>query len=73
MRSNHWVNWIIPIKNAAERSENNVMTMAELGGMKHQFLESNRETLYEQKPPDDDFLAWLSATDEFKRNNKPPI
>ncbi len=73
MRSNEWMDWITPIKNAAERRENDVMTMAELGDSKPQFLEANRETLYKQKPPDDEFLAWLSATDEFKRNNKPPV
>ncbi len=73
MRSNEWVDWILPIQNAAERTENKVINMAELGGVSPKYLEAERNNLYEQKPPSEDFLDWLSASEEFKRENRPPI
>ncbi|MHA1906243.1 MAG: MBL fold metallo-hydrolase [Candidatus Thorarchaeota archaeon] len=73
IRSNEWMDWITPIKNAAERTNHKVLNMAELGGLIPKYLEADRQQWYEQEPPDEDFLTWLSATEEFKRQNKPPI
>ncbi|MFW9850024.1 MAG: hypothetical protein ACFFF4_12875 [Candidatus Thorarchaeota archaeon] len=73
LRSHEWINWISPVRNASERAGNEICNMAELGDMKPQYLEANREQLYDEDPPSEDFLNWLAASDDFKQQNKPPF
>ncbi|MDF1538069.1 MAG: hypothetical protein P1Q69_04120 [Candidatus Thorarchaeota archaeon] len=73
MRSADWKNWIAPIRSVAERSGNELLCMADLAGVKPLLLESERNALYTDNPPSDDFMNWLASSDEFKIQNRPPI
>ncbi|MHA1924382.1 MAG: MBL fold metallo-hydrolase [Candidatus Thorarchaeota archaeon] len=73
MRSKDWLNWLGPIKAAAERVGNQIMSIAELLGVENRCLESMRTSLYSEHPPHSEFLRWIDATDEYKKNNLPPL
>jgi predicted metallo-beta-lactamase superfamily hydrolase len=73
LRSHEWRDWIGPIANAAKTSSHIVFTMAELQNAIPQFLEAERETVYNLQPPGEEFVTWLAATEEFKQQNRPPI
>ncbi|MHA2425150.1 MAG: MBL fold metallo-hydrolase [Candidatus Thorarchaeota archaeon] len=73
LRSNEWIDWITPIQNAAKRAGHEIANMAELAGVTPRYLEAERANLYQDEPPNEEFLSWLSGTDTFKQRNKPPI
>ncbi len=65
--------WIAPIRLVAERTGNEILCMAELAGVQPLFLEANRDSLYANNPPSDEFMDWLASSEEYKIENKPPI
>ncbi|MFO7835944.1 MAG: hypothetical protein R6V83_04755 [Candidatus Thorarchaeota archaeon] len=73
MRSLSWKEWLKPSMNAAEESGNCVLCMAELEREDISCLEADRQRLYEERPPSQDFINWTNATDEYKRLNEPPL
>jgi hypothetical protein len=73
MRDLNWESWIRPIRNAAERHGNSLLTMAEGLGEQVEALEAERQQLYQDNPPSEEFLAWCDATTEFKMENLPPL
>ncbi len=73
MRSKDWLNWLGPIKVAAERAGNQIMSIAEMLGTENRCLESMRTSLYSEQPPESDFMRWTDATDEYKKSNLPPL
>ena len=73
MRSNEWRQWIQPIVKASSDKGNKVLTMAELTGRDVRCMEANRPELYESASPDEDFMNWTKASDEYKMQNMPPI
>ncbi|MFW9794904.1 MAG: hypothetical protein ACFFEE_11405 [Candidatus Thorarchaeota archaeon] len=73
LRDTKWQEWIDPVIKASERVGNQIMTLADLAGLDNRTHEANRETLYTEKPPSEDFLDWTQAADEFKITNPPPI
>jgi predicted metallo-beta-lactamase superfamily hydrolase len=73
MRSKDWQNWLNPIKTAAERADNQVMSIAEFLGVPISCLESTRAFLYSEHPPSSEFIHWTNATDDYKKSNLPPI
>lgn len=73
LRYTQWLKWIDPVIKASERVGNRILTMAELAGLDIHTHEANREDLYQQKPPSEEFMNWTRATDEFKINHPPPI
>ncbi|MBD3406678.1 MAG: hypothetical protein GF411_11235 [Candidatus Lokiarchaeota archaeon] len=73
LRDNEWRDWLVPIREAAEIEGNTVYTMAEVLGEKNRSFEAERIQLYETIPPNDDFMNWCNATDEYKKANRPPI
>lgn len=73
MRSKDWSNWLSPIKSAAERAGNQLMSMAELLGAENRCLESMRTALYSEQPPGSEFMCWTDATEEYKKSHLPPI
>ncbi|MFX1482676.1 MAG: hypothetical protein ACFFCP_05735 [Promethearchaeota archaeon] len=73
LRSSDWQRWLAPVVKSSERSKNQIMTMAELSGLDNLTLEANRNILYEQNPPSEEFIHWTQAADEFKAIHPPPI
>ncbi len=73
LRHTHWLKWIDPVIKAAERVGNRILTMAELAGLDNHTHEANREDLYQQKPPSEEFMNWTRAVDEYKASHPPPI
>ncbi len=73
LRSLHWESWLSPAIDVASKVGNNLITMAQLAGLENQLLEAKREKLYVEYPPNEAFMNWTNATEEFKRKNKPPL
>lgn len=73
MRSNEWRQWIQPIVTASSDMGKKVLTMAELAGRDVRCMEADRPELYASAPPNEDFMNWTKATDEYKMHNMPPI
>jgi hypothetical protein len=57
----------------ASEAGNKLITMAQLAGLENRPLEAKREKLYVEYPPDEAFMNWTKATEEYKRKNKPPL
>ncbi|MFX0107754.1 MAG: hypothetical protein ACFE7R_05705, partial [Candidatus Hodarchaeota archaeon] len=73
LRSLEWSSWLSPVKSVAKEAGNKILPMAELAGMENACLEAKRQKMYELSPPSDAFLAWTSASDEYKKANLPPM
>ncbi|MFX1604714.1 MAG: hypothetical protein ACFFDD_02295 [Promethearchaeota archaeon] len=73
MRDKAWNDWISPILSASEKADNKVLTMAELSGSENLLLEAEREVLYKTDPPNEEFMNWAQATEEFKLKHPPPV
>ena len=73
MRSSEWHAWLSPVMNAATRAGNKVMTMGELAGVEVSCLEANRESMYSDMPPSEEFMKWAGEDDDYKEQNKPPL
>ena len=73
MRSSNWFTWLQPVRELADSFGHRVATMAELAGLENTCLEADREQLYESSPPSQQFMDWTTASDEFKKQNLPPL
>jgi predicted metallo-beta-lactamase superfamily hydrolase len=73
MRSEDWQSWIRPAKTLADSHSHNLTTMAETAGTEISCFEANRKSLYDTLPPSQVFMDWTSATDDYKRQNLPPL
>jgi predicted metallo-beta-lactamase superfamily hydrolase len=73
IRSPDWETWISPVREAASRAGNSVLTMAELTETNVNCMEAHRKNLYADRPPDDRFMRWVATDDEYKEQNRPPI
>ncbi len=73
MRDKHWKDWMLPVKEFADKAGNRVLTMAELAGRDNTFLEAEREELYRTNPPSEEFMLWAQATEEYKLSHPVPI
>ena len=73
MRDKSWNNWMQPIWEKAEEAGNRVLTMAELSGANNIILEAEREELYQNDPPTEEFLTWAQSTEEFKLKHRAPV
>ena len=73
LRSPHWASWLSPAIDVASKAGNKLITMAQLAGLENRLLEAKREKLYVEYPPDDAFMNWTKATEEYKRMNMPPL
>lgn len=73
MRDRNWELWIVPVLKAAEKSGNKVLTMAELLGVENMCLEALREELYRNNPPNEEFMNWTHASEEYKLKHPPPV
>jgi predicted metallo-beta-lactamase superfamily hydrolase len=73
LRSPHWKSWLSPAIDVSLEAGNKLITMAQLAGLENRLLEAKREKLYVEYPPDEAFMNWTKATEEYKRKNKPPL
>lgn len=73
LRYTHWLKWIDPVLKASERLGNRILTMAELVGLDNRTHEANRESLYKQNPPSEEFMNWTLSDEEYKVNHPPPL
>lgn len=73
MRDKYWEAWIKPVRKAAQQSGHIVLTMAECLGREVKALEAEREQIYHDIPPSEEFMSWCDATTEFKMDNLPPL
>lgn len=73
MRSIEWNQWIQPVVKSSSDKGNKVLTMAELAGRDIRCMEAERQDLYASAPPEEDFMNWTKATDEYKMQNMPPL
>lgn len=73
LRTQDWINWLKPVLEEAGDSNNLVKTMAGLAGCPIRLLEATRQQLYSKFPPSEDFMNWISATNEYKEQNMPPL
>ena len=62
-----------PVYTSSEKSGNRVLTMAELAGRKNMTLEAEREVIYENNPPSEEFMKWAQASDEYKLKHPAPL
>ncbi|TFG34712.1 hypothetical protein EU527_01950 [Candidatus Thorarchaeota archaeon] len=73
LRDPSWKEWLSPITNIAIQSDNVVCSMAELIKRDELCLEANRNELYKNNPPTQEFTEWTNTSDEYKIENLPPI
>lgn len=73
LRSINWEEWMGPVYTSSEKSGNRVLTMAELAGRKNMTLEAEREVIYENNPPSEEFMKWAQASDEYKLKHPAPL
>ncbi len=72
LRTTEWVSWLQPVKSAL-KDGHEIVTLAELADKEIECLEARRRLLYQQYPPNDEFINWTKASDEYKKTHKPPI
>ncbi len=73
LRDEEWKKFLEPVKNAAARAGNTLMTAAELLEKEPDPLECRRQGLYEQERPNKDFLEWVKLPEETRASTPPPI
>ena len=73
MRDKSWKEWMFPVLNSSEKTDNKVLTMAELAETDNLLLEAEREDRYRTDPPSEKFMKWAQATEEFKLKHPPPV
>jgi predicted metallo-beta-lactamase superfamily hydrolase len=73
MRDKSWKEWMSPVLNSSEKTDNKVLTMAELAETNNLPLEAERGDRYRTDPPSEKFMKWTQATEEFKLKHPPPV
>jgi predicted metallo-beta-lactamase superfamily hydrolase len=73
MRIPTWEEWLIPVRQAAEKYGHSVLSMAGLAGLRNNCLEAHRTEMYNEHPPSEQFMKWTASSDEYKVSNSPPI
>jgi predicted metallo-beta-lactamase superfamily hydrolase len=63
---------LVTIQICADKVGHKLLTAAEFIGQENRFLEANRQTLYQQFPPSENFQLWIKALNN-KVIYKPPI
>ncbi|MHA2240428.1 MAG: MBL fold metallo-hydrolase [Candidatus Thorarchaeota archaeon] len=72
IRSPEWSSWLEPVRKAAEQADCKLVSAADIVAGNYCYLENNRPATYANEPPNEEFMNWTKATDEYKRANKPP-
>ncbi|MHA1936142.1 MAG: hypothetical protein ACW97A_12765 [Candidatus Thorarchaeota archaeon] len=72
IRSLDWSSWLEPVRTVAEQADCKLVSAADIVGGDYRYLENNRPAIYANEPPNEEFMDWTRATDEYKRAHKPP-
>lgn len=73
LRDEKWRTLTKPVFDVASRARHDVLTAAEFLKSENMFLESRRNRLYEEYPPDNDFEKWLKLPLPERKLTPPPI
>lgn len=73
LRSENWKERTVQVFEAAAKSGCSVLTGAEYGGQQVMLLESERERLYEEDQPSEEFIRWTKLSREKRRGLPPPV
>lgn len=73
LRDPEWRNQAQPVFTAASRSGHRVITAAEFIGEENRLLESQRNRLFEDDPPSQEFMKWTRIPVLKRKLTRPPI
>jgi len=73
LRDLDWKIWLKTVIEEAKMSKHEIKCVSEYLNKKQQLLEANRQTLYRQYPPSEEFEKWRKKTKQERRKTKPPI
>ncbi len=73
LRTPKWREWLAPIIDSSSKHDHVVTSMAGAAGHDESCLEARRRDLYRTMPPSQEFMNWVGSTDDYKRQNPPPI
>ena len=73
IRATDWEGEIAPLRECADNLEKQVLTAAELSKIDNNALEAKRMTLYEELPPNNEFMKWTKLPWGKRGRALPPI
>jgi len=73
LRSLEWRDWLHEIIDTAERENHRCECIANYRNIPLSLLEARRKELYEQDPPDRDFIKWTKLAKLTQEQTPPPI
>lgn len=74
LRSVEWKDWLKEISITVEQERGHICEcIADYKGVSPKLLEAQRKQLYEQDPPDSNFLKWTKLPKKIRAKNLPPI
>ena len=73
LRDLKWREWCSPVIKSALEKGNSIITASEFIGLPTQLLEARRRLLYDEEPPEDEFIKWTKLPYEKRKLTKPPI
>lgn len=73
LRDAGWRTFAQPVYEAAGRSGGRVVTAAEYLGLENHILENQRQRLYEEYPPSQEFIKWTKMHRENRNETAPPV
>ncbi|MFQ6123887.1 MAG: hypothetical protein ACE5R6_04670 [Candidatus Heimdallarchaeota archaeon] len=74
LRSIEWKDWLKEISTVIEQDRRHVCEcVADYKGVPPKLLEAQRKQLYEQDPPDRNFLKWTRLPKKIRAKSPPPI
>ncbi len=73
MRSSDCIEFLAQARTNAQLKGHIVQSAAEFNGTSNKLLESKRDEIYNEKPPSNEFKAWLKLPKEKQKVQPPPI
>lgn len=73
LRDLDWKIWIQSVAGEAEVNKHEIVCVSEYLNKEHRPLEANRQILYQQYPPPEEFEKWKNRPRKERRKIKPPI
>jgi len=73
LRDLDWKVWLQSAVGEAKMNKHEIMCVSEYLNKEHRPLEANRQMLYQQYPPSEEFEKWKNRPREERRKTKPPI
>ncbi|KON27265.1 hypothetical protein AC481_05285 [miscellaneous Crenarchaeota group archaeon SMTZ-80] len=73
LRAKDWKEWLEPLKKYAKNLNHKIVTAAEFSNQKNMALEAKREALYNEFPPNEEFMNWVKLSKEKRKLIPPPL